>query len=241
MSFPVEIKANVESSAIDAAMSSLGLAADDAEDRSIYFLEETSDGDPLALYARGVILRLRSGAGGDDDCTVKFRPCDVSRLPPAYQESSTRDGSEFRIEEDWTGAHHVLSASLVADRSDDQKRPAAPGQDPSAFTPDQLELFHGYTSRELRPELLRPLGPINARKWKIKLGGHKVNCEEWNVGAGLRFFELSGRADDADSAGVLQPQLLNLFSSLGVSISATPELKTKLVLDYFSKAANPPA
>ncbi|WP_329484280.1 hypothetical protein OG555_19220 [Kribbella sp. NBC_01484] len=240
MSYPVEIKANVEPSAIDSALSTLKLADSDAEERSIYFLDTSRAHEPLVLYAQGVILRIRCGVGGDNDCTVKFRPCRLAQLPTAWKEPSTGDGWEYRLEEDWTGDHRVLSASLVVDREDAQVEPAVRGEDPSAvFADDQLELFHGYTSHDLQPKHLRLLGPVRARKWKTKVRGHKIYCEEWDIDARLRFLELSGRADDADAAQVSQQQLLDLYESLGVPISATPELKTKLVLDHFSKTAHP--
>ena len=47
----------------------------------------------------------------------------------------------------------------------------------------------------------------------------------------------AGRRPDLTAAAATRPKLLELYASRGLRISVTPELKTKVVLDYFSHPA----
>ena len=235
MDCPFEIKANVESASIDETLSALDLKDNKAEPRSIYFWETSSVRE--SLYSQGLILRLRRDVDSAD-CTVKFRPCDTSRLPADWQSAKEGAGWEFRIEQDWTGAEPVLSSSLASDLEASTADEAVLDRDATElFSADQLELFAGYSSYELPAPKLQLLGPVRARKWKIKLGGRKINCEEWVLDADLRFLELSGREEDPSAAAATRQQLLDLYEEQGVHVSTKPELKTKVVLDFFSNKA----
>jgi hypothetical protein len=233
--YPVEFKANVESSAVDDAIGLLNLEDEDAERRTIYFLEADSGESRLPLYSRGVVLRMRLGDDGENDVTAKLRPCDLSKLPQAWSAPHTGHGWEYRIERDWSGTSHVLSSSLVVDRSNAQVRSVLHHpSSASPFSAEQEHLVHGYTARDFPPKGLKVLGPIRVRKWKTKVGHHKTNCEEWVIDGGPRFLELSGRADDEAAARVDQKDALALYESIGLRIGSVPELKTKRVLDFFA-------
>ena len=53
----------------------------------------------------------------------------------------------------------------------------------------------------------------------------------------LRFLELSGREEDPSAAAATRQQLLDLYEQEGVHMSTKPELKAKVVLNYFSNKA----
>jgi len=255
--YPVEIKTNVEPQAIDAALLRLGLNEDDGEPREIYFCarsvtETGTDEPPVADAAEGlmgdtasartgdaslsgVVLRVRRDAESADS-TVKFRPLALNRLPASWQEAREGTGWEFRIEQDWSTAAltPVLSASLVADLDPPSAGSALGTSEATAlFTSEQSGLFETYTGVPLEAGSLRLLGPVQARKWKVKLGDRKVACEEWAVGPHLRFLELSDREDEPTQVQYTLRHLLDLYEGAGIQVSADAETKTKVVMDYF--------
>lgn len=237
MDHPLEFKANVEPPTIDDALSRLGLSDEDAQPRSIYFCSFGRDDPRPSLDRLGVILRLRRDVGSADS-TLKLRPCVTAQLPPRWSTPSAGDGWEFRIEQDWSeGQDPVLSASLVAELDAADADAALSDEDVSRlFSTDQRGLFADYTGEPLDTTGLLVLGPVRARKWKVELDGRKVNCEEWVVGDRLRFLELSDREEDPALVAQTRRELLALCARLGVQISTVPQLKTQLVLDYFSQA-----
>jgi hypothetical protein len=247
MDYPVEIKANIEASFIEAALDVFGLADAEAEHRSIYFLETSGPPEPLALYSQDVILRFRGGGDKAPDCTLKFRPCDVDRLPDSWNSPREGDAWEFRIEQDWTGATPTPSASLSASLPVAVADAVANGGAPSLLlTPDQLELFDLYTSQPLNTAQLRLLGPLASRKWTVKGDrrvnnrevGRKIHVEEWVIGDDLRFLEFSAREDELATAEETRRELDALYISLGLLLSTTQQLKTKIALDHFVQAGS---
>lgn len=241
MNYPVEIKVNVEPTAIDAALAALDLEQEDAELRSIYFCEDLGGATPLALYKQGIIVRLRQGRDGGD-CTVKLRPCDVSMLALRWTVADEADDLEYRIEEDWTGDHRVVSASLERKlQSEDLRSALASGELAALFSASQRQLVRECTTDELRPGRLTALGPVDARKWKVKRRGRKFNCEEWTLDPFKRFLELSVREDDSALAPAAQQQLGAFCQSLHLVTSSATELKTQQVLEYFADGRRPAA
>jgi len=234
MDYPVEIKLNVEPPTIDDALAALGLRDSDAEPRAIYFCA-AQDGQP-GWGQSGVVLRLRRDADSADS-TLKFRPCREAELPPRWATPSEGGDWTFRIEHDWAGGREpVLSSSLVTTLDGDETGSALANRDVSSlFSTDQRGLFADYAGFPLNTTDVRVLGPVRARKWKTKLGGRKINCEEWVVGDELRFLELSDREDDPARAAQTRRELLTRCKRLRVHISTVPELKTQLAMDYFSR------
>ena len=130
----------------------------------------------------------------------------------------------------------VLSSSLVTTLDDDETGSALANRDVSSlFSTDQRGLFADYAGFPLNTTDARVLGPVRARRWKTKLGGRKINCEEWVVGDELRFLELSDREDDPARAARTRRELLTRCKRLRVHISTVPELKTQIAMDYFSR------
>jgi hypothetical protein len=245
MGYPVEIKANVEQESIDDALSKLQLKDEAAEKRSIYFCENGESGTPL--NEQGVILRVRRSADDRDksDVTLKLRPCVTAKLPPKWSAPSEGEGWEFRIELDWSGDQDpVISASLVRDvtRTDaDKALNGDPDELLAVLSADQLELCQNYTGVPLDTSTLRPLGPVESRKWKFKLGERKLNVEEWVIpDTPIRFLELSDREDNPNEAKATRQTLLDLCETERFKLSTSPELKTKIVLDHFARDPEAP-
>jgi hypothetical protein len=243
MDYPAEIKVNIDKPNIDAALAKLSLDDGNAETLAVYFCENGTSGTPL--NDQGVILRIRRNADDIEksDVTLKFRPCLTDKLPAKWSApSEDKDaGWEFRIEQDWSGDKEpVLSASLSVDLTASAADEALCGgleKLAKLFTADQLELYQGYIDQPLDTEPVRLLGPVRSRKWKFELGDRKVNGEEWVVpDTDIRFLELSDREDDPAEAETTRQLLLYLYEAEKLQLSTTPELKTKIVLDHFSRA-----
>ena len=132
----------------------------------------------------------------------------------------------------------MLSASLSAEIDLGIADAVTQGADPvQAFSADQRELFDEYSGQALDPSRLRLLGPVHARKWdSFDLGDRRIDGEEWTVGDDIRFLELSDREKDPTEAADTRQHLLDMYADRGLHISTSPEMKTKVVLDYFSAA-----
>lgn len=108
----VEIKANI-AGPVSEARHRIDCAAGPIR-RRIWFAEDC-DGltaGELRLLSGGVIIRVRSG-DGQDDTTVKLRPCEPTGLPPGWTHKIDAAEFEYRIEGDWSGSHHSVAASAV--------------------------------------------------------------------------------------------------------------------------------
>src|SRR3712207_6569848 len=104
----VEIKVTLGGDGAGPAVQQLDLPAETPW--QIWFWEDVAPGGGPAtpLLDAGVILRARDKAGGDDDATVKLRPCRRSQLTDhwlAAQKGETEDEEKWvvRIEVDWAG------------------------------------------------------------------------------------------------------------------------------------------
>jgi len=243
--YPVEIKANVQQETIDDALSRLRLKDEAAEKRSIHFCEKDKTGTPL--NEQGVILRIRRNADDTEksDITLKLRPCLTEKLPPKWSAPSEGEGWEFRIEQDWSGDQDpVTSASLIRDLTPAAADKALNGdldELVAVLSLDQLELCQDYTGQQLDTSTLRLLGPVRSRKWKFELGERTVNGEEWVIpDTPIRFFELSDREDNPDEVKATRQTLLASYKTAKLELSTTPEMKTKIVLDHFSRDPNAP-
>jgi hypothetical protein len=61
------------------------------------------------VFRQGVVLRVREVGDGDDDATVKLRPCRRSQLAESWLGAEKGDGWKFRVEQDWAGSRQTLS------------------------------------------------------------------------------------------------------------------------------------
>src|SRR3712207_4445135 len=131
----VEIKVTLGGSATGSAVQQLDLPVEPPW--QLWFWEDVTPGSGPAtpLLDAGVILRARDKAGGDDDATVKLRPCRRSQLTDhwlAAQEGETEDEEkwEVKIEADWSGDRRVLAASHTCERPGGVVREAGGGRRP---------------------------------------------------------------------------------------------------------------
>jgi hypothetical protein len=233
----IEIKVTIGAEQVQAARQALALSGDDGRRRRIYFCEDTAAADgstALPLLDHGVILRLRANKGSADDSTVKLRPFDQERLTPRWLRARKEDGWEFKVEGDWVGDRHVVSASLVADQ--DQVQDVGRGEKPlSAVVSAEQELF----LRDCAPvgvslDELGVLGPVDAIRWKdVPLGHFEAVAEQWDVDDALRFLELSILVSP-DQAVEAQRSFVRLIAAKGFEPDQTQETKTRMVLEHLA-------
>jgi hypothetical protein len=244
----VEIKVTLGRDLTEPAVQALGLPP--APPWQIWFWEDVTPGSGpgTPLLDRGVILRARDKAGGDDDATVKLRPCRRSQLTDHWlgaTEGETEDGDawEVEVEADWSGDRRVLAVSHTCERSGDLVREAGRGDRPAEdlFTRDQLALLRDCSGTAINLRTLSVLPPVTAIRWKSvakappALG---VRAERWTVG-GLDFLELSVVADLGE-ARERQAALTDFVRSLDLAADPEQESKTRQVLEHLVARAVEP-
>lgn len=85
----VEIKVSFDRETTSDAVEALGLPSR-SEPWQVHFCEDVTVGTPdTPLLDLGVVLRARVRPDGDDDVTVKLRPCQGSQLPARWTEEPT--------------------------------------------------------------------------------------------------------------------------------------------------------
>ena len=215
----------------------IGLAQ--AERRSIWFAERlVGHGDPTALplLSRGVIIRIRQREDEDDDATLKLRGPEGCIDPELWHGRTGSFGKRAKLEGDWVGERHLLSASL------DGKIEGGRIEEVVAGQPQQVRRLLSEAQQALAEEWLLPLddvrllGPVRAAKWKPGMGLlGDIAAELWEVGDRLRFLELSVLAED-DPLGH-QQRLEETVRSHSLEVDPEAETKTRTVLEHFAAAA----
>ena len=217
-------------------MEALGLDVRTAARRRIWFCEAPAGAGVATpvLLGHGVILRLRETEGKGADSTVKFRPFDPALLLARWRDVFRVEGGELRVEGDWVGPRHVVSASFVAEQADDEPADAAAGRRrlTKLFSQDQEHFLRDHAAVPVDLDVLRVLGPVVARKWEPQDRGlpPKLAAEHWSVDE-LEFLELSARADAADAAD-LQRRLERALDERGLLADVVQETKTRTVLEH---------
>jgi hypothetical protein len=245
----VEIKVTLGRDLTGVAVRELELPTEDPW--QIWFWEDVTPGDGpgTPLLDRGVILRARDKAHGDDDATIKLRPCRRSQLTDrwlAATKGKTEDGDkwELKLEADWSGEQRVLAASHSCERTDGVVREAGRGDRPveDLFTTDQLTFIQDCSGTAVNPATLTALPPVTATRWKEVAAappGLDVRAERWTVGD-LDFLELSVVADLGE-ARRRQADLSAFVWSLGFPIGPRQPSKTRQVLEHLMARAVEPA
>lgn len=237
MRFAAEIKVTL-AGGVDAALAALGLDPAAGQERRIGFLEDRRRGPgALPLLDAGVVLRVRENAGGDDDSTVKFRPCAPSQAgdPDPSDEAVT-------VEEDWAGTRRVLAASCRAGRPAGRVAAAWAGDEPlrRLFSAGQERyLAAGALGIEVDLDALSLLPAIAATRWKdVTVGGaDDVVAERWQVAA-LDFLELSIRVEAAATVREAERAKRALEAGVrdaGLQVPAGQETKTRTVLEFLTR------
>lgn len=239
MTFPVEIKVNIEDNIAD-ALSTLGQPQGSTPKRLIWFAENRqSIADGRLLLDSGVIVRFRSG-DTPDELAVKLRPCTKAQLVGRFSNPFDRESFEYKIEEDWSGSRRVLSASATRAHPQGALLNAVAPEADAAAPLDARQL---HFLQECAPAVhitgLVALGPIASTKFNdVPLDDLEVDLERWTV-ADLDFLELSIRVKPKDGekahefetrAKRKQKKLESAVRDRGVVISENPENKTRRVL-----------
>jgi hypothetical protein len=244
----VEIKVTLGRDLTGQAVQELELPNE--EPWQIWFWEDVTPGTGPAtpLLDIGVILRARDKAHGDDDATIKLRPCRRSQLTDrwlAATKGKTEDGDkwELKLEADWSGDRRVLAASHSCERPGGVVREAGRGDRPveNLFTPDQMTFLQDCSGTSINPTTLTALPPVTATRWKEVLAaptGLDVRAERWTVGD-LDFLELSVVADLAE-ARRRQADLIAFVESRGLAIDSQQQNKTRQVLEHLVARAVEP-
>jgi hypothetical protein len=235
----VEIKVTLAAELVERGRQAFRIGLAQAEPRSIWFAERPvrqGDSVELPLLSRGVIIRIRQREGEDDDATLKLRGPEGCIDPDLWRERTTSFSKRAKLEGDWVGERHLLSASL------DGKIDEGRIEEVVAEQPQQVRRLLSEAQEALADELLLPLaevqllGPVRAKKWKPGMGElGDVAAELWEVGERLRFLELSVLAKD-DPLGQ-QQRLDELVGSHSLEVDPEAETKTRAVLEFFAAAA----
>jgi hypothetical protein len=237
----VEIKVTLGAAMVERGRQAFRIGLAQAERRSIWFAERLGrqgDSAELPLLSRGVIIRVRQREGEDDDATLKLRGPEGCIDPDLWRERTKSLGKRAKLEGDWAGRRHLLSASL--DGKIDQGRI----EEVVAEQPQQVRRLLSEAQQALAEDLLLPLdevqllGPVRAAKWSPGTGElGDIAAELWEVGDQLRFLELSVLAKD-DPLGH-QQRLEETVGSHSLVVDPKAETKTRTVVEHFAAAARP--
>ncbi|MFJ9025939.1 hypothetical protein ACIRPU_39115 [Streptomyces sp. NPDC102259] len=184
--------------------------------------------------------------GQPADLTVKLRPCTRQRLVGRFSAPFEVEPLTYRIEEDWSGNHRSLAASLVhAHPLGALTGAVAQGADPTVPIDAVQDQFLHACAPAVQLDGLVALGPIASTKAdEVPLDDLSVDLEVWSV-AGLEFLEASIRVkpkdeDDAEEfaarAERKQRKLADAVRERGVTLSEHPENKTMRVLTALAGA-----
>jgi hypothetical protein len=160
----VEIKVTVWADGIQAAAEAFELEHAEKRHRTIYFCEDLTGPDGpagLPLLTHGIILRLRRNKGRREDITAKLRPCRDSQLTQRWinaREDEDEDW-DFRVEGDWAGPRHVISASLEAKIEDGHHRGRGGRRSRDSFGAGPAEISGGVCRGTCGPVTAESIGP----------------------------------------------------------------------------------
>lgn len=230
----VEIKVSLSDRQVPKALEALAPGGN-GEPRRVGFVEDTTVGVELPLFRQGIVLRVRQIEDGDDDATVKLRPCRRSQLAEGWLGAEKGDGWKLRVEEDWAGARRALAVSCVADLPERRIAAAWDGKEPVG------RLFDGGQRRFLRDcagipvnlDALTLLAPVEAARWEdVRVEDvEDVVVERWTVGE-LDFLELSLKKDTVEEARAAQARLERAMGALGLERDDEHASKTERVLAH---------
>ena len=223
----IEVKLAIVSEDTAKALSELGLSDPPKEERRIHFF----DTGELALFDRGLILRVRQTvAGGDaDDATLKVRGDGAAAAAERFL-ATAAGTAKFEGDQN-AGRDELLSFSITTRLSPADSASVVAGGKP-------LESVLDDAGRTLLREIggaaadsigIQSLGPIRSRSWKPKPAGFagKITVELWDV-AGTPLLELSDKVPRAE-APALAAQLMKLIAEMGVHQLDTS--KTRFALE----------
>ena len=232
----VEIKVSLGNRQVAKAVKALKLDGNPPPPRAVGFIEDTTVGVELPLFRQGVVLRVREVGDGDDDATVKLRPCRRSQLAESWLGAEKGDGWKFRVEQDWAGSRQTLAASCVADLPSGRIAAVRKEEEPVGrlFNTAQLRFLSDCAGMPINLDALTLLRPVAATRWeRVRVEDvNDVVVERWTVGK-LDFLELSIKQDTVEEALKAQAALEKAIEELGLKRD-DQESKTKRVLAYLA-------
>lgn len=233
----VELKISVRADDVARARRRLDLTDDGSTTASIWFCDQPEvDGTHvrLKLFERDVIVRFRHKHDDDSDTTIKLRRPEPLRLPNGW-----RDKKDLKVEGDWSGKRQV-SASLVSTVDGaliDEAGADRPPLSDQLFSRDQRQFVTAILRRRsVELTSLRPLGPIDARRWEESARAdleEEVGAEQWVVDDQV-FLELSMRVK-YENAEKWQRRFNDWAGDLGLDVGAVRTTKTQAVLEHFAR------
>ena len=224
----VELKLTVPEAEHRSAIATLGLDPLEAQIRQVFFFDTPG----LALNESGVAVRARRVQGRTGDTVVKLRPV----VPDELSEDIRRSPS-VKVEVDAMPGGFVCSASMKGQVSNTDVREAILGRRPvkKLFSKEQRAFLAAHAPDGLGLDDLTILGPIFVLKLKQSATGYdrKLVIELWLYPDGSRILELSTKClpGEAFQAGI---QARAYLESLGLSLSADQQPKTKTALEFFA-------
>jgi hypothetical protein len=223
----VEIKLTVRADQEQMVEVELDRTDVEPEAREIYYF----DNDDLDLYNAGLVLRARKTKRGTDDTTVKLRPVVPSEISDSWKRLA-----EFNIEMDAVGDRMVCSAKLDAEQGRGEIDAVAAGDREirKLFTTDQ-ELLSEYAPRDVNWGDLRPLGPIDARKWELEPEDfdHELTVEMWVLPDDSDLIELSIKVSP-DLAEEASMAMRDFLTARGLDVEGDQQTKTRAALSFFT-------
>lgn len=240
---PIEVKVTVDVG-VDQALAALGDPLP-VSTRRIWFIEEFTgpSEQPLQLFSRGIILRVKTGADGDGS-TARLWPVDTGDLVGRWARRFTAAATSYSIEDVWSGSDRTTTASVKSSYPRGAFTEAhETGNVQAVFTADQCQLLSDCTYTDLNNSPLIALGPVESTKWRNLWPG--VDAERWTV-LDLDLLELSIRLTPGydESAAALQQRASQAQRDLargaarhGFDVSTLAESKTERVLRALASAA----
>jgi hypothetical protein len=230
----VEIKVSLSERQVPRALEVLDLGRN-GQPRRIGFIEDTTVGVELPLFHEGIVLRVRQIEDGDDDSTVKLRPCRRSQLAESWLGAENGDGWKLRIEEDWAGTRRALATSCVADLPRRRIAAAWDGKEPVGrlFNGGQWRFLSDCAGMPINLDALTLLPPVEATRWeevRVREVGDVV-AERWTIDE-LDFLELSIKKDTVEEARKAQAEFERGIRALDLERDDEHASKTERVLAH---------
>jgi len=189
----IEVKLALMSEDTAKAIAVLGLSDPPREERRIHFFDTGN----LALFDRGLILRVRQTvAGGDsDDATLKVRGTAAPDAASRFL-ATAEDGAKFEGDQN-VGREEAPSFSITTQPGGAAIAAVVTdvGKLESALNEAGKTLLHKIGGAEADPGIVKCFGPIRSRIWKFQPDGFagKITAELWDV-AGAQLLEISDKA-----------------------------------------------
>ena len=210
----------------------LGIDAMDAQIRQVFFF----DTPQLDLNSAGVVVRARRRQNEMGDTVIKIRPVD-----PGDLSSDLRADPEFGVEVDAMPGGYVCSASFkgAADNAEIREVAGGGGKVRKLFSKGQRAFYEEHAPAGVELDDLQILGPILTLRVKFQSEGYKrpMVGEMWLYPDGSQVIELSTKTkpSEAFQAGV---EWRGFLESKDIDISGEQQTKTKIALEFFTKAGS---